>query len=185
MFVTYVGDDFRLCFDGFDRASPLDVTIRTPSGRTLRRRVIPHPDEPGPSLSQNPMPGVELGAYRAIAAQGNPRQGRLTARATWHVRLAPGPAIRVHETGRDHRKVSIIVVGMRPRQRVALHFYRKREPHYTSDYITSIGLRADRRGELLYRVGVAHPEPIGCYVVLPSFEVPHETPGLNFCLARP
>jgi hypothetical protein len=179
-----IGDRLTLCADGFPSGAPLRLAIEGPDGA---RRVVrmPRPSGTDPTRSiytQTFLPGARLGAYRVVVTGGAAR-----AESGYWLSEPSAPGYRLLT---DDGKVSLLAVGLPPRQAVSLHVYRGPRPQATSafgnaEYAGAVPARAGTDGTVRVELALDPDDPPGCYPTRLAYGVrvvPPAAEGTRVCL---
>jgi hypothetical protein len=168
-----------ICLLGFEAGIPIQVTIRSPTGRLERMTAPAPPCGAAGCASQTAwaaLPGDPLGRYE-MTAEAPSGLGRLSAKARITVEPAqpfsvmvigsPGdPLMRI--TVRPGTTIGMALAGFRARRSIDLVFF-----HTPSFDILPKGLRfravttvkLDASGGAIFRFQTSPTDPLGCYAV--------------------
>jgi hypothetical protein len=199
-----IASPFRLCLLRFRTGTPIQVTIRSPSGR-LDRSIAPPPCSGRQCASEvhwAALPGDPLGDYQVTAVQGDvTAHGRIIVEKLDEPRLmVVGGVIDEDQrvTVRPGRTVEIAIAGFQPHRSIGMLFY------YTPNldpYPQDLRFRAwtpvetDASGAAVFQLRTAPSDPRGCYVVNtrpplragetdPRFVWASQSSWHQFCLRR-
>jgi hypothetical protein len=170
-----IGSPVRICLLRFSVGTPIQVTIRSPTGR-LERLTAPAPPCDGADCTTEtawgPLPGYQLGTYDVTAAQDD-----VSVKAKIVVEPAREPSLMVigsttdeetRVTVRPGTPVGIAIAGFAPRRSVGLLFYYT--PSFDS-YPKGLRFRAsttvttDATGGAIFWLRTSPTDPLGCYLV--------------------
>jgi hypothetical protein len=169
-----IAEPLRICLLRFRTGTPIQVTIRSRTGR-LDRSIAPPPCSGQQCASEvhwAALPGDPLGVYQVTAVQGGLRaHGRIVVEQWREPRLMViGGVIDEDQrvTVRPGRTVGIAIAGFRPHRSIGLLFF------YTTNldpYPKRLRFRAwtpvetDASGAAVFHLRTAPSDPRGCYVV--------------------
>lgn len=153
-----VGTFFYLCFNGLKYSDPTHVDVTLPNG-TLRSS-----SERYAFKGWYVMPGDPLGTYRVTARQGNK-----IASGSFSVTPASTPRILLlrPDMGAPGSTFSFILAGFSPRALVPVDVCVASEKKDRCSYLTTLQLRMDDQGTLLYRLKTEATDPPGTYCLVP------------------
>jgi hypothetical protein len=174
---TWTATPVRICLLRFNPGPPIQVTIRSPTGRLERLTAPAPPCEAADCTTQTawgPLPGESLGRYEVTAVQVD-----RSAKATIIVEAAHEPSLmvigsagdveeEVRVTVRPGTPIGIAIAGFHPRRSVGLLFY------YTPSfdpYPQGLRFRAsttvttDASGGAVFWLRTSPTDPLGCYLV--------------------
>jgi hypothetical protein len=161
----------RICPVGFSAQRPIDVIVRRPDAREIRR-TVPAGRNQVRWVSWLPLPGDPLGRYTVAAGQG-PKESA----SSFTVHAASRPRLVAVE-GAAHRPVApggsvhIAFAGFRRRAAVTLNVYRKVNRNSTRYvYVTSLTARMDQDGQRVRTVRVDRRSPAAKYLARVSEQV--------------
>lgn len=158
---TRVGDEFMVCFPGFDSSQPMQVTLTGPVTReyTSKRAEFPahaiYPD----FLGEEPP-----GTYEVVAEQDGQQE-----RSSFELLPADGPVLRVKAprsaTPKPGADIRIIGAGFPPRSTARFAIYRSEKPIPGGSkgvFRSAPTVAVDEHGVFVYRVLSAEADR-GCY----------------------
>jgi hypothetical protein len=169
-----IASPLKICLLRFRSGTPIEVTIRSPTGR-LDRSTAPAPCPGGDCASEvdwAALPGEPLGDYEVTAVQGS-----LSAHAKIIVERSREPNLMVIGGVTDEQRrvtvqpgqtIGIAIAGFQPRQSISLLFYHT--PNF-APYPDNLRFRAwtpvetDASGAAIFQLRTVPSDPQGCYVV--------------------
>ena len=164
----------RICLLRFRAGTPIQVTIRSPSGR-LDRSTAPPPCSGQQCASEvhwAALPGDPLGDYQVTAVQGDvTAHGRIIVEKSDEPRLMVVGGVIYEDqrvTVRPGRTVGIAIAGFQPHRSIGLLFYHtpNLDP-YPQDlrFRAWTPVKTDASGAAVFQLRTAPSDPPGCYVV--------------------
>jgi hypothetical protein len=182
-----------ICVSAVRPGIRLDVTLTSPSGRTVRSWSVVPADEYPVAFSLRRLPHDELGNHIVRAAQGG--RSAATSVEVRNVRsphLVPyvddrhGQPGRFPSTSPAGTTFRVAVGGFRPHSVVHLRIYGSEgegTPGYEAKYLTSHPVRVDALGFGIWKLHTSAADPAGCYLVTHESIANHLPNGVNFCLS--
>jgi hypothetical protein len=172
---AWIGTPVRICLLRFTVGTPVQVTIRSPTGQ-VERLTAPAPPCAGVDCTTQtawgPLPGDRLGAYDVTATQEN-----VSAKAKIVVEPTGEPSLMIIGSTSDEETrvtvepgttVGIAVAGFAPRRSVGLLFYYT--PSFNSypkglQFRASTTVMIDTTGGAVFWLRTSRADPLGCYLV--------------------
>lgn len=180
------GDQLWICLSGFSGTEPVQAEILRPDGRVFRRQARRPTAADTQSVVWDTLPSDLFGTYRVTA-----RQGTEQVRSSFMLKPPTKPEIRVFGRRHDSSSVgppgapfTIVLVGLEPRRRVRLDFYRQGVTNGFR-YVTSVPVTLNGRGEVVYMLQTAKDDPSGTYLVMtdvPGLVTEGKPPSVFFTL---
>jgi hypothetical protein len=172
--VVEIGEPIQLCLLRFEPDRPIDVTVRSPSGRVT---VVGDPpcgfNECPSHVNWAAVPGDPAGDYQVTAVQGQLR-AVATVRvvpATMRHLLVVGNGVdeQQYQSFRRGQTIQVAIAGYGPNGDVQLFVYYtperqlQRSSNRVLRFRTWIQLHTNPRGGTVYQLRTAAGDPPGCY----------------------
>ncbi|MDQ4068013.1 MAG: hypothetical protein M3203_00805 [Actinomycetota bacterium] len=153
---------FVICFPGFVPNRPVQAEVRLPDGTSRRMDVDSYDINEGVAQWYwYSLPGDPVGRHTVTARQqGREGTGSFTvARATTPRLLVPPP-----NEGPPGTTFRVAMAGFSPNTEVPFYLYRRAGGPY--EYVTSLTVRFDARGEATHTFATRRDDPKGSYCLL-------------------
>ena len=164
-----LGMTFELCFPLFDSRQGLEVQIRLPTGKLMRKSISPEWN----SLPWEPRPEDPLGKYKVSV-----RQGSLSATTEFNLVEASRPSFRViqpeaSQTIRPPKPgdtFELVLVGYPPNRPVHLHVYvpNSSTSEKNHDYRSTLQVSVNSKGHGHVLVATMADDPSQCLLFVPD-----------------
>jgi hypothetical protein len=159
----HIAMSFTICFPGFKPHQPVQAEVRLPDGSSRRMKVQDYSiDEGVPNWYWHSLPGDPVGVYEVSASQAS-----LRGTGSFTVARASIPYLNVapRNDGPPGTTFSLAMAGFTPNAEETLYLYHQSYDDNDSvyRYLTSLTLRMDGNGELLYFIPTSSDDRHGAY----------------------